>query len=94
MADPNNFHIILNNAEWLDAPEAVLEVLKSVKSGTVTIDASAPDPIGAQVAQLLLAAKKTATDSNGLLKIEDASEAFMNSLKTLGLMTAFEELSA
>lgn len=89
MADPNNFHIILNSAEWLDAPQAVLETLKSVKSGTVTIDASAPDPIGAQIAQLLLAAKKTAADNNGLLKIEDASEAFMNSLETLGLTAVF-----
>ena len=94
MADPNNSHIILNSAEWLDAPQTVLDTLKSVKSGTVTIDASASEPIGAQIAQLLLAAQKTAADNNGLLKIEDASEAFLNSLETLGLTAAFEDLNA
>ena len=94
MADPDDIRIILNSTEWLDAPQTVLDTLKSMTSGTVTIDASAQEPIGGQIAQLLLAAKKTAADNDWSLKIEDASEAFTKSVETLGLLEAFEELNA
>lgn len=94
MARPKEIHITLNSGDWLDAPHDILEKLRSVKFDTVTIDASAPEAIGAQIAQLILAAQKTASENDGSLKIENASEAFMISLKILGLSTVFEELNS
>lgn len=92
MVDPNELKITLNVGEWLDGPHAVLEKLKSVKTKTVTIDASAPQAVGAQIAQLLLATKTTAMENDGHLKIVNASAEFLNSLEALGISLAFEEV--
>ena len=92
MADTSEFQITLKAGEWLDAPHAVLDKLKSVKSETVTIDASASEPIGAQIAQLLLAAKKSASENAWDLKIVNASDEFLSSLETLGLASFLEEV--
>lgn len=92
MADSNELKITLNVGEWLDGPHAVLDKLKSVRSDTVIIDASAPQAIGAQIGQLLLATKKTAAESDGHLKIVNASAEFLNSLDALGISLALEEV--
>lgn len=92
MSKEHDIMITLKNDEWLDSPNVVVEQLRAVKSESVTIDASASEPLGAQIAQMILSAKKTASLNNGDLKFKNASDEFTRSLDVLGLTSAFEEL--
>ena len=92
MPDKKEKHVTLDVDAWLDAPASVFEVLRAVKTQTVTIDASTQTPLGAQLAQLLLSAKRTALENEGDLRIQNPSQQFKQSIQVLGLMDEFEGL--
>lgn len=78
-------NVVLDVEGWLDSPQPIIDDLRARASGSIMIDASASQPVSAQVAQLLLAARQTAVANNGTFEIVQPSEAVQSSLELLGL---------
>lgn len=77
--------ICLHSDKWMDSPETHIVSMNVATEGDITIDASESGPVPAQVAQILLAAQRTAIGRGAKLNIENPSEAVVSSLETLGL---------
>lgn len=82
--------INLDADAWHDAPDEVIDKLRSSQWELLTIDATDAKPPGAQVAQLLLSAQKTSVEANRELRILHASDTFKSGLQALGLFEALE----
>ncbi|WP_370205578.1 hypothetical protein [Pararhodobacter marinus] len=87
MADTAPDHLVLDPDAWTDAPLGVIEALRTSAARGVVIDAASAGPIPAQVAQLLLAARRAARAAGADLHLGAASDAARDSLIALGLAT-------
>ncbi|MBN8294935.1 STAS domain-containing protein [Rhodobacter sp. NTK016B] len=93
MADSAPDHLVLDPDAWTDAPLGVIEGLRTSAAKGVVIDASAAGPIPAQVAQLLLAARRAARAAGAELRLAEVSQAARDSLILLGLDTLLSDPS-
>lgn len=90
MPQPKEMKINLDADAWHDAPDEILDKLRSSQWDLLTFDATDAKPAGAQIAQLLLSAQKTSVETNRELRIENTSDTFKSGLRTLGLFDALE----
>lgn len=80
--------IVLMPKDWLETPEVIINELSSIQAGDIEVDASQCDFMGAQVAQILLAASLTAQKRDGALKMRNVSPKLSEEIDLLGLSDA------
>ncbi len=78
-------NITLDVEGWLDSPQPVIAEIMAGQSENIVIDASTASSVPAQIAQLLIAARRSALANGGSLEIHQPSEAVKRSLSLLGL---------
>ena len=85
MAETEPEPLILDPDEWMDAPQAVIDAILARTGPSLVVDASKTGAITGSVAQMLLAARRTAAARNQTLRIMRPSDAAQTSLTALGL---------
>lgn len=83
--DPASDRLLLDADGWSDAPQVILDRLRTRGGTDLVIDAAGAGPIPAQVVQILLAARATALSRGYAFRIEDPSDAARQSLEAIGL---------
>ncbi|WP_127104928.1 STAS domain-containing protein [Pararhodobacter zhoushanensis] len=85
MAETEPEPLILDPDEWMDAPQAVIDAILARTGPRLVINASNSGAVPGSVAQLLLAARRTAAARDQTLLIAQPSQAAQASLTALGL---------
>lgn len=67
------------------------ELMAALENGDLTVNASSIDRISTLSIQLLLSAGKSASQSGSSFSIQEPSEAFIASVKMLGLLEELEK---
>ncbi|MFN4098855.1 MAG: hypothetical protein ACK4GT_03670 [Pararhodobacter sp.] len=94
MAEPESDRLYLDPDAWTDAPQVAIDSLLARVGGGLVIDASGAGVIPAQLAQLLVAARRSARAQGQGFRLDSPSDAARQSLTAIGLADLLDEVPA
>ncbi|MCY4179471.1 MAG: STAS domain-containing protein [Litoreibacter sp.] len=79
----------LRPKDWLETPDTIVNELGGIEDGNIIIDAAGCDVMGAQTAQILLAAQLSAQKRGANLNLLNISDRLKRELELLGISSKF-----